>query len=119
MILLDGLKLRVTLDNVNGADERVYDFRERIQTLTNVPPLRQKLVGLTKGKLSSELDSTRFGTLGVKKGLVKFTMIGTPEGLDFRDPDRVILPEVRLWAFNPGSDLIPHCEVQVYPDVLQ
>jgi ubiquitin-like domain-containing CTD phosphatase 1 len=60
---------------------RVYDFRRAIQEKTNVPPDRQKLVGLIKGsgKLSNELDGTRFGTLGVKKGDVKFTMIGTPE----------------------------------------
>jgi len=77
------------------ADEcRVYDFRAQIQSLTEVPPVRQKLIGLTKGKLSAELDSTRFGTLGVKNPC-KFTMIGTPEDMSFKDPDSVNMPEVR------------------------
>jgi hypothetical protein len=42
------------------ADGRVYDFRTTISNLTNVPPERQK-------------------------GVVKFTMIGTPEDQSFRD----------------------------------
>ena len=75
------------------ADGRVYDFRAQIEALTAVPPVRQKLIGLTKGKLSAELDSKRFGTLSVKHG-VKFTMIGTPEDLSFKDPSDVKLPEV-------------------------
>ena len=65
-----------------------------IQSLTNVPPVRQKLIGLTKGKLPVELDPTRFGTLGVKDG-TKFTMIGTPEDLSFKDPHEINPPEVR------------------------
>lgn len=71
----------------------MYDFRAQIDSLTNVPADRQKLIGLTKGKLSAELDSARFGTLGVKKG-VKFTMVGTPAELSFKDPSQVILPDV-------------------------
>jgi hypothetical protein len=44
-----------------GADERVYDFRTNISNLTNVPPERQKVVGLLRGslKLSNELDTAR------------------------------------------------------------
>ncbi|KAK1925545.1 HAD-like domain-containing protein [Papiliotrema laurentii] len=76
-----------------ASNDMVYDFREQIQTLTAVPPVRQKLIGLTKGKLSAELDSTRFGTLGIKKG-IKFTMIGTPEELSFKDPNDLVLPEI-------------------------
>lgn len=72
---------------------RVYDFRAQIENLTNVPPERQKLIGLTKGKLSAELDSARFGTLGVKKG-VRFTMVGTPAELSFKDPSQLKLPDV-------------------------
>jgi ubiquitin-like domain-containing CTD phosphatase 1 len=82
---------------------RVYDFREQIQTLTAVPPVRQKLIGLTKGKLSAELDSTRFGTLGIKKG-IKFTMIGTPEELSFKDPNDLVLPEVRDHQSGPQAE---------------
>jgi len=73
--------------NVVGADERVYDFRTTISNLTNVPPERQKVVGLLRGslKLSNELDTIRFGNLSLKEGVVKFTMIGTPEDQSFRD----------------------------------
>lgn len=73
----------------------MYDFRAQIEQLTAVPAVRQKLIGLTKGKLSAELDSTRFGTLGVKPN-VKFTMIGTPEDMSFKDPGEVKLPGVSL-----------------------
>jgi len=73
--------------------DRVYDFRATIQGLTCVPPIRQKLIGLTKGKLATELDSTRFGALGVKDG-VKFMMVGTPEEMSFKDPSEVKLPDV-------------------------
>lgn len=70
-----------------GADGRVYDFRTTISTLTNVPPERQKVVGLLRGslKLSNEVDTIRFGNLSLKDGVVKFTMIGTPEDQSFRD----------------------------------
>jgi ubiquitin-like domain-containing CTD phosphatase 1 len=78
---------------------RVYDFRALIQSLTSVPPVRQKLIGLSKGKLSTDLDAARFGTLGVKRGC-KFTMIGTPEELSFKDPSEVDLPEVGTSSFT-------------------
>jgi ubiquitin-like domain-containing CTD phosphatase 1 len=70
-----------------GANGRVYDFRTTISNLTNVPPERQKVVGLLRGslKLSNELDTIRFGNLSLKEGVVKFTMIGTPEDQSFRD----------------------------------
>jgi hypothetical protein len=70
-----------------GADGRVYDFRTTISNLTNVPPERQKVVGLLRGslKLSNEVDTIRFGNLSLKEGVVKFTMIGTPEDQSFRD----------------------------------
>jgi ubiquitin-like domain-containing CTD phosphatase 1 len=74
---------------------RVYDFRAAIETLTSVPAVRQKLIGLIRGKLGDEFDSTRFASLGVKKGC-KFTMIGTPEDLTFKDPSEMVLPEVSL-----------------------
>jgi len=83
----------------------VYDFRAKIEALTAVPPVRQKLIGLTKGKLSAELDSTRFGTLGVKPG-AKFTMIGTPEDLSFKDPSDVKLPEVSHHWLSDGISIL-------------
>lgn len=75
------------LDRAKG---RVYDFRRTISNLTNVPPERQKVVGLLHGslKLSNELDAIRFGNLSLKEGVVKFTMIGTPEDQSFRDASR-------------------------------
>jgi ubiquitin-like domain-containing CTD phosphatase 1 len=66
----------------------VFDFREKIYTLTEVPAERQKLIGLTKGKLAAEHDASRFGTLGIKSG-IKFTMIGTPVKDSFKDPKDV------------------------------
>lgn len=71
----------------------MYDFRNLILGLTRVPPARQKLIGLSKGKLPPEADPLRFATLGIKKGC-KFTMIGTPEELSFKDPKDVFLTEV-------------------------
>jgi hypothetical protein len=59
------------------ADERVYDFRKTISKLTNVPPERQKLVGLLHGR-----------NLSLKEGVVKFTMIGTPEDQSFKENQR-------------------------------
>ncbi|ORY28457.1 HAD-like domain-containing protein [Naematelia encephala] len=76
-----------------GGNDMLYDFRAKLETLTAVPAASQKIIGLTKGKLSAELDSTRFGALGVKKGC-KFTMIGTPEAQVFKDPSLVKLPEI-------------------------
>jgi hypothetical protein len=72
------------------ADERVYDFRKTISKLTNVPPERQKLVGLLHGslKISNEMDPVRFGNLSLKEGVVKFTMIGTPEDQSFKENRR-------------------------------
>jgi ubiquitin-like domain-containing CTD phosphatase 1 len=77
----------------------VYDFRNLIHGLTRVPPARQKLIGLSKGKLPPEADPVRFATLGIKKGC-KFTMIGTPEELSFKDPKDVFLPEVSCLVTN-------------------
>ena len=56
--------------------------------MTSVPPERQKLIGLTKGKLPPSSDSERFGNAGIphKPGVIKFTMIGTPEKDTFKDP---------------------------------
>ena len=66
----------------------MYDFRERIYGLTEVPSERQKLIGLTKGKLGAEHDASRFGTLGLKTQM-KLTMIGTTLKDSFKDPKDV------------------------------
>ena len=66
----------------------MFDFREKIFGLTDVPADRQKLIGLTKGKLSAEHDASRFGALGLKT-VIKFTMIGTPVKDSFKDPKDV------------------------------
>ena len=63
--------------------------------------MRQKIIGLTNGKLSAELDSTRFGVLGAKDGS-KFTMIGTPEEMSFKDRYDVKLPDVSYFRI-PAS----------------
>ncbi|WVW84647.1 HAD hydrolase, family IIID [Kwoniella bestiolae CBS 10118] len=75
-----------------GGNDMVYDFRHLISTLTGVPPDGQKLINLlpgSKGKLSTEHDAKRFGTLGVKKG-AKFVMVGTREEDRFKDKTGVM-----------------------------
>ncbi|WVN85072.1 HAD hydrolase, family IIID [Cryptococcus depauperatus CBS 7841] len=75
---------------VEGND-MVYDFRETIASLTNVPPDSQKLIGLSpsiKGKLNASHDATRFALLNVKKG-GKFVLVGTRVDERFLDPVKV------------------------------
>lgn len=77
-------------------------------SLTNVPPERQKLVGLTKGKLPG--DEEAVVKLGLGAGattgkLKEFMMIGTPEG----EEAKAIGPsEVRLAAVSLHSCLDIH-----------
>ena len=88
-------------------------------SLTNVPPERQKILGLVKGKLPPEdarmyvLDPTPLlvvavflcflltsthsrGDLKLVSGK-KFSLVGTPEGHEFKDPSRTfdLAPVIR------------------------
>lgn len=62
----------------------MFDLRTQLESLTSVPPDAQKILGLGRGKLSSDADGSRIGTLaGVRDG-AKLTMVGTPEHLRFK-----------------------------------
>ncbi|KAI0780617.1 HAD subfamily IIID h [Trametes elegans] len=72
--------------------DRVYDLKAALMSLTNVPPERQKILGLVKGKLPS--DAERIGDLKLLTGK-KFTLVGTPEGNEIKDPNELeFLPDV-------------------------
>lgn len=96
----------VQVRKARAESSRIYDFRSSVEQLTNVPPTRQKIVGLGKGKLDTKLDSARFGSLELKKGgLIKFTLIGTPEAMALKEMDASIIPEVRtLCSFLQLAD---------------
>jgi len=63
--------------------DRVFDLKGALFELTNVPPERQKILGLVKGKLPP--DDVRVEDLKLAPGK-KFTLIGTPQGSEFKDP---------------------------------
>ncbi|EIM89778.1 HAD subfamily IIID h, partial [Stereum hirsutum FP-91666 SS1] len=70
--------------------DRLFDLKAALYSLTNVPPERQKIVGLVKGKLPPEEECMY--KLGASS---KFTLIGTPEGAEIKDPSQVeFLPDV-------------------------
>ncbi|KAJ7685584.1 HAD-like domain-containing protein [Mycena polygramma] len=73
--------------------DRVFDFRAALHGLTRVPPERQKILGLTKGNKLPP-DQERIADLRLTTGK-KFTLIGTPEGDEIKDPSQLeILPDV-------------------------
>ncbi|KAH8826866.1 HAD subfamily IIID h [Flagelloscypha sp. PMI_526] len=70
----------------------VYDLKVSLQNLTRVPPDRQKILGLVKGKLPPE--QARIADLKLITGK-KFTLVGTAEGDEFKDPSQIEnLPDV-------------------------
>jgi len=72
--------------------DRVFDLKAALMSLTNVPPERQKILGLVKGKLPPDQD--RIADLKLSTGK-KFTLIGTPEGAEIKDPSQLeFLPDV-------------------------
>lgn len=72
--------------------DRVYDLKAALQSLTNVPPERQKILGLVKGKLPP--DQACIADLHLSTGK-KFTLVGTPEGAEIKDPSQLeFLPDV-------------------------
>ncbi|KAH0583689.1 hypothetical protein H2248_009298 [Termitomyces sp. 'cryptogamus'] len=79
-----------TLDIADS--DRVFDLKAAIQTLTRVPPERQKILGLVKGKLPPDQD--RISDLRLVSGK-KFVLVGTPEGDEIKDPSQLEnLPDV-------------------------
>ncbi|ETW86175.1 hypothetical protein HETIRDRAFT_43143 [Heterobasidion irregulare TC 32-1] len=72
--------------------DRVFDLKAALFSLTNVPPERQKILGLVKGKLPP--DEERVGNLKLVSSK-KFTLVGTPEGHEIKDPSQVeFLPDI-------------------------
>jgi ubiquitin-like domain-containing CTD phosphatase 1 len=72
--------------------DRVFDLKAALQSLTDVPPERQKILGLVKGKLPP--DQERVADLKLIPGK-KFTLIGTPQGNEIKDPSELeFLPDV-------------------------
>jgi ubiquitin-like domain-containing CTD phosphatase 1 len=73
----------------------VYDLKAKLFSLTNVPPERQKILGLVKSKLPPE--DARVGDLKLISGK-KFNLIGTPAGEEIKDPSRA--------SFNGASSAL-------------
>ncbi|KAF9066328.1 hypothetical protein BDP27DRAFT_1544839 [Rhodocollybia butyracea] len=72
--------------------DRVFDLKTALHDLTKVPPERQKILGLAKGKLPP--DEARIADLKLTTGK-KFTLLGTPEGDEIKDPSKLEnLPDV-------------------------
>ncbi|KAF8623572.1 hypothetical protein AX15_006340 [Amanita polypyramis BW_CC] len=72
--------------------DRVFDLKAALQSLTDVPLERQKILGLVKGKLPP--DQARITDLHLSNGK-KFTLVGTPEGAEIKDPSQLeFLPDV-------------------------
>ncbi|KAI0811003.1 HAD IIID h [Irpex lacteus] len=77
--------------DIAGSD-RVFDLKVALYSLTNVPPERQKILGLVKGKLPS--DEVAVSELKLVPGK-KFSLIGTPQGDEIKDPSQIeFLPDV-------------------------
>ncbi|TDL24930.1 HAD IIID h [Rickenella mellea] len=91
--------------------DRVYDLKALLQSLTDVPPERQKILGLVKGKLPPDEETIR--NLNLSNGK-KSTLIGTPEGKEVKDPSRMCPPNFGA-AFNTG---VIGAELEELPDVI-
>ncbi|GMK57482.1 hypothetical protein CspeluHIS016_0403160 [Cutaneotrichosporon spelunceum] len=90
--------------HMNSSD-LVYDLRVQIEQLTEVPTDAQKILGLTKTKLSMETDGSRLAAVGIKDG-ARFQMVGTPVHLRFKEREGPRLPEDGIDINYParGSD---------------
>ncbi|KAG6854719.1 hypothetical protein C0991_002432 [Blastosporella zonata] len=91
--------------------DRVFDLKAAIHNLTRVPPERQKILGLVKGKLPPDQD--RISDLRLATGK-KFTLVGTPEGDEIKDPSR---SQVSL-AFKHQLLTLNLSELENLPDVV-
>ncbi|KAH8117067.1 HAD IIID h [Phellopilus nigrolimitatus] len=71
---------------------RVYDLKSLLFSVTNVPPDRQKILGLVKGKLPP--DEETIASLKLINGK-KFSFVGTALGNELKDPSQLEeLPDV-------------------------
>ncbi|KAG8836985.1 hypothetical protein FRC20_006845 [Serendipita sp. 405] len=71
--------------------DRVFDLKALLDKLTTVPPERQKIIGLVKGKLPPDQATIR--ELNLTSGK-RFSLIGTPQGHEYKDPALLDLPDV-------------------------
>ncbi|KAG7448212.1 HAD subfamily IIID h [Guyanagaster necrorhizus] len=72
--------------------DTVYDLKGYLHSQTLVPPERQKILGLVKGKLPP--DQVRITDLKLASGK-KFSLVGTPEGGEIKDPSALeALPDI-------------------------
>ncbi|KAH9945837.1 HAD IIID h [Epithele typhae] len=72
--------------------DMVFDLKAALMSLTNVPPERQKILGLVKGKLPN--DSARVADMKLVNGK-KFTLVGTPQGHELKEPHELeFMPDV-------------------------
>ncbi|KAK0211162.1 HAD subfamily IIID h [Desarmillaria ectypa] len=72
--------------------DTVYDLKGYLHGQTHVPPERQKILGLVKGKLPP--DEVRIADLKLASGK-KFSLVGTPEGDEIKDPSALeTLPDI-------------------------
>jgi len=68
--------------------DRIFDLKAVLFSMTDVPPERQKILGLVKGRLPA--DDGRIGDIGLINGK-KFQLVGTPQGRELKDPSRMEL----------------------------
>ncbi|KAJ3488987.1 hypothetical protein NLI96_g2461 [Meripilus lineatus] len=93
--------------------DRVYDLKAALQGQTNVPPERQKILGLVKGKLPP--DEVTIGDLKLVSGK-KFSLIGTPQGDEIKDPSREFSYSRVEFAFTKINDTFSP-ELESLPDI--
>lgn len=75
-----------------AGSDRVYDLKAALSDLTKVPPERQKILGLVKGKLPP--DEKKISDLKITPGK-NFIFVGTPAGDEIKDPSQLeSLPDV-------------------------
>jgi hypothetical protein len=68
-----------------------------------VPPAAQKVLGLGRTRLRPDADGERIATLQLKDG-AKFTLVGTPEHLRFKEPEVSLTEEWDLSYPARGQD---------------
>ncbi|BEI80681.1 hypothetical protein CcaverHIS002_0112100 [Cutaneotrichosporon cavernicola] len=73
-----------TFELVLSSSDLLYDLRAQIEQLTDVPAEAQKILGLTKVKLSAQTEGSRLAAVGIQDG-ARFQMVGTPVHLRFKE----------------------------------
>ena len=109
VFLLSSLTPKITSTTSTDTHNSIYDLRANIQSLTEVPPAAQKIIGLGRTPIRGDIDANRISTLNLKDG-AKFTLVGTPEHLRFKEPE---VPPPEEWDLSyssrqDASVLAPH-----------